>query len=409
MDPSSITPFATVLKDGYLQVECVKDYLFEYGDKFGDNKFSYALGDVSNVSIVHYSALVPREDQQPMTHGTCFAFCRTVPDMLFFGIRNGRECYCAPYYKPMEDDSSMCDAVCEGDPTSMCGGKSKSSIFSMHQCNDAATELADAKGRMVDVRAVMTALASNLTSASADMQSTAVALQQSFGNVGDPAASDLMQSAKVFAGRLETAANESGRLDIQMATLLTEEAGLAGADLTDFAVSTQAEELIRNMEKATVDGEAKTEEMELLAEAAVSGNLSGAAAQYYPVMYFVDQNKTDLPSTCSGDAAGSPMLGTLDECAASCDAKVGSCVGFSYFPHASGDLCFHFSHFTSATVYTGCAGTGALFLQRAGAAANATQCMAKLQHFSGTTLAPDGSGKCEQCLKKVTEANRCFQ
>jgi hypothetical protein len=76
---------------------------------------------------------------------------------------------------------------------------------------------------------------------------------------------------------------------------------------------------------------------------------SGAAAQYYPVMHFVDKNQTGMPSTCGGDVAASPMLATIDECAASCDATPGSCVGFSYFPHADGDLCFLFSRLTSAT------------------------------------------------------------
>lgn len=411
MDPSSITPFAKVLKDGFFEVECVADYMFVHGDKFGDNKFSYELGEVSNVSIVHYSSTVPSADQQPMTRETCFAFCRTVPEMLFFGIKNGRECYCAPYYKAMADDSSSCDAVCEGDPTTMCGGKSKSSMFSMHQCTDSATELSETAGKMEGVSAGVAKLSANLSSASSGMQTSATAQQQSFGNVGDVAASDLMQTAKAFAGELEAAVTTAGKITTEMTALKGKESGLAGADFTDFAKAQEAEALVRQMEKATADGEAKTEAMQLLSEKALpAASLpSGAAEQYYPVMYFVDKKQAAMPSTCAGDAAASPMLATVDECAASCDATPGSCVGFSYFPHADGDLCFLFSKLTSATYYTGCGGSGTSFLQRAGAPANATQCMAKLQYYSGTTLAPDGSGKCKQCLKKVDEAKRCFQ
>merc|ERR1719379_3166515 len=135
------TPFETVLKDGFLQTDCIKDYMYYRGDKFGDNKYDYKLGPVSNVSIVHYDAFVAKEDRETMTQKVCFEFCRTVPDMLFFGITNGRDCYCEPYYKPMESDSSECDAVCEGDTTLMCGGKKKSSIFGMHFCDSTGEDL----------------------------------------------------------------------------------------------------------------------------------------------------------------------------------------------------------------------------------------------------------------------------
>merc|ERR1719272_1121943 len=108
-------PFERVEKDGFYSVDCVKDYMFSFGDKFGDNKHDYKLGGVSNVSIVHYAAHVPKEDRKSMTQKICFEFCRTVPDMLFFGLLNGRECYCEPYYKKMESDSSACDSVCEGE------------------------------------------------------------------------------------------------------------------------------------------------------------------------------------------------------------------------------------------------------------------------------------------------------
>merc|ERR1719463_278736 len=136
------TPFDTVLKDGFLLVDCVKDYMYYRGDKFGDNKHDYKLGPVANVSIVHYDAFVLKEDRKEMTQKVCFEFCRTVPHMGFFGIVNGRNCYCAPYFEAMASDSSMCDAVCEGEKTLMCGGNSKSSIFTMHMCDSTVDDLA---------------------------------------------------------------------------------------------------------------------------------------------------------------------------------------------------------------------------------------------------------------------------
>jgi len=127
-------PFHVVLKSGYRKAACVKDYMYVHGDKFGKGKHDYKLGSSAGVSIVHYNDWVPKEDRQKMTPKVCFQFCRSVPDMGFFGILNGRNCYCEPYYKAMAGDSSMCDAVCDGDPTNTCGGESKSVVYSMHAC-----------------------------------------------------------------------------------------------------------------------------------------------------------------------------------------------------------------------------------------------------------------------------------
>merc|ERR1719377_212748 len=82
-----------------------------------------------------------------MTHEVCFNFCRTVPDMIFFGMTAGRECYCLPFFQQMAGDSSNCDAVCEGNPTTMCGGMKKSSIFEMHFCDSTAGDLEDAASK----------------------------------------------------------------------------------------------------------------------------------------------------------------------------------------------------------------------------------------------------------------------
>merc|ERR1719359_488481 len=87
------------------------------GDKHGDGKFEYAAQNV-RVSIVWYDRIVPKEDRSAMTPEVCFNFCRTVPDALFFGISEGRNCYCTPYFKREAGDSSQCDAVCEGEPSS---------------------------------------------------------------------------------------------------------------------------------------------------------------------------------------------------------------------------------------------------------------------------------------------------
>merc|ERR1712217_143913 len=127
-----IVPFQTVMKDGFFRVGCMVDAMMVYADKHRDGKFRFS--DVDNVngknvinddvdtSIIWYDRFVPKLDQKPMTPDVCFEFCRTVPDAVFFGLRAGRQCYCAPFYERYPGDDSDCDATCEGDPTRTCGG-----------------------------------------------------------------------------------------------------------------------------------------------------------------------------------------------------------------------------------------------------------------------------------------------
>jgi len=411
MTPEALEPFKTVLKDGFYQVDCINDYMLEHGDKFGNNKFSYELGDVSNVSIVRYSDTVPKEDQEPMSHDTCFAFCRTVPDMMFFGIANGRDCYCTPYYKPMAGDDSMCDLVCEGDNTMMCGGKSKSNIFEMHDCANTKADIVNTASKMTDLSTDMTALEGQVADLATAMQGAATTLQESFGKAGDPVASDLMQSAKIFAGEMEHTAEGAKKLAEDMQKLKTAADDKKDADFSVFATASAGDSLVKQMEQATAQGEVEIDELEAFtSKYSAASNVSSAGKQYYPVMYFVDKSFESMPSTCGGKAAGSPLVADFDSCAASCDATAG-CVGFSHFPHDSLDgkgLCFPFLKLTSVTYYTECASS--TFLQRISKAAekSATKCVAKLSNFEGTTLKPDPSGKCEQCLKTATKAARCF-
>merc|ERR1719498_1901018 len=172
-----VNAFDTVLKDGFLGIDCVKDYQYNHG-----------YPNINGSAIVRYDETVAKEDQQEMTPNVCFEFCRMVPKMNFFGIVNGRKCYCAPYYKAMAGDSSMCDAVCPGDNTLMCGGKSKSEIFEMHMCNSAEEDLKFSAERAIDLSDKMRTKASAAQSLSGSMQQAGSELQKSFGAVGDTAA-----------------------------------------------------------------------------------------------------------------------------------------------------------------------------------------------------------------------------
>jgi len=400
------TPFKKVLKDGFMEVDCVKDYMFYRGDKFGDNKHDYKLGPVSDVSIVHYDAFVAKMDQQPMTQKVCFEFCRTVPNMGFFGVVNGRGCYCTPYYKPMESDSSQCDATCEGDTTLMCGGKSKSSVFAMHMCASTGEDLSQSSGRAGALKAAMDAKVKTAKGLSADMQKGATTLQNAFGAVGDSAATGLMQSAKVSAGNLVHKAEEAEKTAGNLGSLVA--AASALKSFSDPATVTKAERIMEDIESAVEAGETITTALDkLTALASPKPDVAGAAKQYYPVMYFVDKAFEKVPSTCGGSSVAEPIVSeSQDGCASACDASIHGCVGFQYFD-ASQKLCFLFSKLKTASYYTGC---GKSFLQMSQSAAPfAATCYGKLSKFEGTNLKPDASGKTDSGLKKLTTADRCYK
>merc|ERR1719453_1414441 len=120
-------PYVTVLKDGFFEQGCHHDIMFKSGDKYGSYSDEYKKGGI-DVSIVRYNEVVLEHDREAVTPTVCFEFCRTVPDMVYFGLVNGRTCYCTPYftpgagnYPPRDSRGAHCDAPCPGDETIMCG------------------------------------------------------------------------------------------------------------------------------------------------------------------------------------------------------------------------------------------------------------------------------------------------
>jgi len=389
--------YKTVLKDGFLEVDCVKDYMYYRGDKFGDNKHDYKLGPVSDVSIVHYEDHVAKEDQVEMTQKVCFEFCRTVPNMGFFGIVNGRGCYCTPYFQAMESDSTQCDAVCEGEKTLMCGGKSKSSIFAMHMCASTKDDLGERASVAGSLSAEMDSKARNAKKISNAMQSMGEMMQKVAGQVGDSGASGQAQDAKVFAGKIVHKAEDAMDVVKKLNDLQKAASKLNGFTKPDTV--TAAERIMEDIDVTVAQGEATTDELDTLVNLAnPQAETKGAAKQYYPVMYFVDKEYSEVPSTCSGDRVAEVIVDvSRDGCATACDANIHDCVGFQYVAEGP-NLCYLFSNFKTGFYYTGC-GKGQH---------EQVQCYAKLSKFEGTTLKPDGSGKCKQCFKELTKADRCY-
>eukprot|EP00747_Dinoflagellata_sp_TGD_P130110 gnl/TRDRNA2_/TRDRNA2_174783_c2_seq5.p1 gnl/TRDRNA2_/TRDRNA2_174783_c2~~gnl/TRDRNA2_/TRDRNA2_174783_c2_seq5.p1 ORF type:complete len:487 (-),score=102.30 gnl/TRDRNA2_/TRDRNA2_174783_c2_seq5:243-1703(-) len=154
--------------------------------------------------------------------------------MLFFGITNGRDCYCAPYYKKMESDSSPCDLPCEGKRSLMCGGKTKSSIFEMHECNDKPVVLAEAAVAAHSVVENIQDVVKDALKAADGKNKLAQTLQESLVQAGDPEAADLMQVAKVSAGNLEHLAEQTEAFANTMEDDVTEAKSMTGLSLQDM-------------------------------------------------------------------------------------------------------------------------------------------------------------------------------
>jgi hypothetical protein len=574
MKPEDIEPYDRILKDGFMKVNCIKDAMFSNGDKFGPNKHEYKYGPTANVSIVHYDAHVPKEDREKMTPEVCFNFCRTVKDMLFFGIVNGRDCYCEPYFKKMASSSESCDAVCEGDTSQMCGGKSKSNVWEMHMCNDGAQTLAEATYKIKLLKNKLDELVPKAEKAAEGKQELGEKLQAAFGQAGDPEAGSLMQRAKGAAGDLQHLAADAEEDRQKLGKLIDDSNALTGFNyhdfnagikkdmgplrqaitdflnpdkvekFLDFDTAKAGDDLLAEITEFAPKANATYEalgQLYLLSEPVVSTSLimkygedscsldvdtgcitthtiqtydyygdqidgyqSGSACkfdiiggevdveiktmnvengwdyvyingqaytghqgegttvkasgslvwnadwccnrpgfeicakteskdqgddgiQYYPLMYFVDKEFVNVPTTCNGDLIGSPIYyKNYHGCASACDADNQNCVAFAYFPTGKGkpNMCFLFSKLTSAQYYTGCDDDAVGLHQKKSKSflqvdSNSTQpiteepamavCALKLSKFVGTNLKPDPSGKNDFKLKELTKADRCYE
>merc|ERR1719398_626261 len=141
----------TVYKDGYFHVRCMMDKMETAADWHDELQREHKYNIDTNVTIVRYTDRVDVEKQQHMTPSVCFEFCRTVPDMLHFGLTAGRECYCAPYFMQGPGDG-VCDAGCEGDSSITCGNTNgMADMYEMHSCNDAIGDAEEACKAAVDV------------------------------------------------------------------------------------------------------------------------------------------------------------------------------------------------------------------------------------------------------------------
>jgi len=412
--------FLKVLKDGFFDVGCFDDAMLEFGDKYGNNADKYgSVASHANVSIVKYSELVHKEDAQPMTPRVCFEFCRTIQGMVFFGISNGDECYCEPYYKPQAGDADGCDVPCVGDPTQMCGSKKKSTIWEMHLCADTAEDIK--KGVILGTEALsffhesaaMTVLLADKMSAAGD------ALETVAGLSGSPESGDLGMKAKQSGGILAKAFMPGRAIYTALYHATTEAKALKGEDFTVASTASKAEravEAIMYNDHPVVLEAKKIYDLVMASYPAANYDALDMKEKDILHKYLKDPSKKVIKdyrdasyafsttmepeaSTCSGDLIGLPKISLgLNGCGLACDQTLFPkvCVGFGFYQvDGTEDLCFLFSAVANVEVFM----PPAMMLQKtnitlktkAGDPA-AAQCMLKMSELA-TGYKPSGELK----------------
>jgi len=382
-------PFLRVLRDGYFEVGCYHDSMAENGDRYGNNKDKYgSVAKHANVSIANYNDLVLEMEQKDMTPRICFEFCRTLPSMGFFGIRNGNECYCEPYFTPQAVDDSRCDVGCQGNPTIMCGNaKGKSTIWEMHLCADTAEDLAvrsnaaeEALTYYYEISGLAYMMGTHITGAGQALETLA-------GLSGSPNMAELGKEAKVSAGDL-TKAFISGRKQYERLYAAAMSArGLKDADFTLASKATEAEHAIAMFKETQGDVLSHAESIrelvklaypavdEVFGEEPAEGDgvaqalyKGGDSQGYRDVSYAMGARDMEpQASTCSGKAIGVPMLGLgLTGCRLACEQTLypEKCVAIAHHQvQAYDSLCFMFSDVTDVETFEEPAG-GSAFLEK---------------------------------------------
>jgi len=273
-----------------------------------------------------------------------------------------------------------------------------------------------------------------------EMEDTANDIMPLFSFVGDSGASNLAQKAKeMSSGTLQHKADETGNLAKKLIQFAEAATGLSKSDdLKQSATMIKAERTMEEIDQTLAQAEEAEAALDIMMSYVSPPppyyDTKPALPNYMPVMYFIDnkfdgiddpktKGKVAVPSTCTGDLVGLPIVGVdAEACAQVCDDNlVNGCVGFQHFDNhgygnkVDGKMCFLFSHFNTGFYYTGCKSKGpkgVLETQKE------TGCYAKFSKFAGGkfegsgTLKPGGLGGsnpfCKECFKKFTHADRCY-
>lgn len=367
---------ASVFKDGFAFMQCMRDSMELTADKHGEHRHTYT--NTANVSVIRYTDSLDREKRQKMTHQVCFNFCKTVPEMLFFGLMNGRECYCAPYVQRVPGDG-VCNLPCEGDSAEMCGGKEMSGVFEMHACNDAAETLATAASEGGSAAGSAGNAAGAASSTSSDLEGQANLLMTTATEGGDMASNAFGQKAKAYAAEVLHAGEAAQRAADALSEVVSTAEALDGADMSVPENSDKAIELEKELKKLVTEAGAAKNAAEKTTRGASptvgssEEELRVSARLFTPILPKVEEwlghrnhvvNRLALQSTCDGDLAGPPIVGlTAAQCSDACDRHASPhednyCVAFNHFEFREGShLCFLLKSVTEIWKYNCDAGT----------------------------------------------------
>eukprot|EP00746_Dinoflagellata_sp_MGD_P126749 gnl/MRDRNA2_/MRDRNA2_61501_c0_seq1.p1 gnl/MRDRNA2_/MRDRNA2_61501_c0~~gnl/MRDRNA2_/MRDRNA2_61501_c0_seq1.p1 ORF type:complete len:833 (+),score=195.50 gnl/MRDRNA2_/MRDRNA2_61501_c0_seq1:108-2606(+) len=371
---NNIAPFVRVYKDGFFEVKCAKDDMYFHADLYGHNKYTYGKHATTvNVSIVHYKEVIDKPHWKSMSPEVCYQFCQTVPDMIFFGIAEGGDCYCTPYIRPIIGTEGGCNIPCKGDSTQMCGAHGKSNMFEMHLCADTAEEVLSASVAADEVLAYFYDSAFLADALSAELQASGAALQKIAGESGDLSASGMGMAVKLAAGELGHGIASAGCLESYDELLklyadakevrkgdFTMAKDLQKADATTATLKTVTPEVESCAKSSESLGMASYPFYKELAEAdskeefqeKVDG-YAGALGGYLPINMV--QKLPTAMATCTGKQLGQPAVVSLGECAEACSRMryPGKCTSFQFF-HL-GDvmpICFLYEKLFEVQTYT---------------------------------------------------------
>jgi len=343
-----------VYKDGYYHVACVNDGMRISADKHTLNgQRNYAAQNL-DVSIVWYNTLVAEEDREAMTHGVCYNFCRRVEGMNYFGLQNGRGCYCTPYYKQeVGAGSEDCDMACDGNTATFCGGQTKSDIFQMHWCGDVSENLVTAIDLVQGKRMDLDEQTAALNGCAESVQTAGDSLQQQAAKNGDKFLGGWAQRAKVAAGvykKLTRSADKTfgSANEAEMAAR-----ALQSQDSSSPDVAKAAEAAIDELDLQEVHvSDALDEVSERLGECQAAKMSDGERlkSEYFNVAKWTAKGFEEHSTSCAGEPIGAPSSRSPAECADLCDATVApaKCVGFQSYK----DTCVLLSAITEVSYYT---------------------------------------------------------
>ncbi|KAH8895106.1 WSC-domain-containing protein [Thozetella sp. PMI_491] len=138
--PSDITPTVKTTAGGFSYMSCYSDF----------------IGRRRTLGAASYSS-------SSMTVDSCATFCT---GFTYFGVGNGRECYCgnSTFIANIIEPEADCNYNCEGNPSQMCGAAARLNLYKASNMVPSASASGIASSTSSDIVSSSTVVASSATS-----------------------------------------------------------------------------------------------------------------------------------------------------------------------------------------------------------------------------------------------------